>query len=295
MTRARLLITLSLALTLQVGCATGIQQTAVLPWVRGGWSFSGTDFIARDPSGTSMPVHVGSDSGRIQDIGTVTQILLAMDLPFMRASMAPALLGNNNVEFIQADLLYKHLIVDEPGRRWWLLAGLGAMILNTGVSFTTHPTQNTVIAGHNVTPDDTINYTARRDASGIYAALGAQVELTGWCHGYVEMLARLSHSESQYESITMPIGANGTTVDLTGANSNVTLDRQLQGSVTTNYTVPTFLLSVGVQFNLPSYHVTRRFVHWHAGDPAMDELPPEPETPPQEPVMPAEAVSPTAP
>ena len=168
------------------------------------------------------------------------------------------------------------------------------MILNSGVSFATHPTQNTVIAGHTFTPDDTINYVARRDSSGTYLALGAQMEITGWCHGYAEMLVRLAHVENQYESITMPIPGNSASLDITSSTANLTIDRQLQGSVQTNYNVPAFLLAIGVQFNLPSYRVTRRFVSWHAGDPAMDDAPPELEAPLPDDVTPPEAVTPTA-
>ncbi len=291
MVRLRLLALLTLLLV-QASCAAGFQQAAVLPWVRGGWTFSGTDFVVRDVAGGTMPVHIGADSGRLQDVGTVTQILLALDLPFLRASMAPAVLGNNNLEFIQADLLYKHLIIDEPGRRWWLLGGLGMMILNTGVSYTVHPTNNTVIAGRNVTPADTISYTDRRDSAGAYAVVGAQVEITGWCHAYGEAMVRLSHSESQFESITMPVSSNGAALDMTTSTTNLQIDRQLQGTVQTNYNVPAFLATVGIQFNLPSYRVTRRFIRWNAGDPAMDAAPPEQEAPQPNEVAPPDAQTP---
>lgn len=267
-----------LALLLLQSCAVGLQQAAVLPWVRGNWAFSGTDLVVRDVQGGTLPIHVGADRGSLQDIGTVTQIVIAADAPFARVSIAPALTTSNNIEFIQMDMLYKHLISEEPGRRWWLLAGLGAMILNAGVAFTTHPTQNTVIAGRAVTPNDTIDYTARRDASGAYAVIGAQTELTGWCHGYVEALVRLTHGATQHESITMPVGG-GASLDMTTSSTNLTVERTLQGTVKSDYDVPAFILAVGIQFNLPSYHVTRRFIRWHGGDPALDDAPPEPEEP----------------
>ena len=262
-------------LLLLSGCAVGVQQAMVLPWVRGNWSFSGTDFVARDATGGKMPVHVGGDSGTLNDLGTVTQLLVALDLPFLRASAAPALTTSNNVEFIQADLLYKHLIVDEPGRRWWLLGGLGLVVLNSGVAMTTHPSQSTTLGGRTVTPDDTINYTARRDTSGTYAVLGAQTEITGWCHAYGEMLIRFAHSERQTEQMEVQAGANGAALNLASPPVGVTIDRQLQGTVQSEFDAPVFLLNVGVHFNLPSYHLTRRLVSWHGGDPAMDDAVPE--------------------
>ena len=279
MTVARKLAALWLLTGALPGCAVGVQEAMVAPWLRGNWAYSGTDLVARDPAGGAMPLHVGGDSGQLRDTGTATQLLLALDLPFLRASMAPALMSDPNIEFIQAELLYKHLLVDEPGRRWWLLAGLGAIILNSGVSYSVHPSAATVLAGRKITPDDAINYTARRDATGGYAAVGAQVELTGWMHGYMELLVRLTHAESQVEQISVAAGSNGAALDLTSASSGVSLERQLTGTVHADFNVPVFLLAMGVHFNLPSYHFTRKFISWHAGDPENDEARPDPETP----------------
>lgn len=282
-------VVLLVALCVLSGCAVGLQQAAVLPWVHGGWAFSGTDLTVKDVGGGTMPVHIAADSGAVQDIGTVTQLLLAADLPFARVSIAPALMGNRNIEFIQFDMLYKHIVVEEAGRRWWLMGGIAGMILNSGVSFTSHPSNNVVLAGHTYTPDDTINYTARRDASGMYAAVGAQVELTGWCHGYIEALIRLTHSETPYELITMnPVDGNTAGLDITKSTANLTVERQLQGTVRGDLQVPAFLLAVGIQFNLPSYHVTRRFLSYQGGDPALDDAPPEPVPPPED-ATPADA------
>ncbi len=297
----RLGLLTAVAVVALTGCAVGVQQAMILPWMHGNWMYTGTNFVARDTTGAIMPINIAGDYGQVQDIGTVTQILLAMDLPFMRLSMAPALLGNNNLEFIQADMLYKHLILDEPGRRWWLLGGIAGLILNTGVSYTVHPSQNTTLNGRPVTPDDAIAYQARHDISGLYAAVGAQVELTGWCHGYGELLVRLSRSDTQYESIQLAAGSNGGALDLTNSTSTVRIDRQQQASVTTNYDVPALLVAIGVHFNLPSYHLTRRLIGWHAGDPEMDDARPEPEPMPDPEVpllqalSPAQAVSPTVP
>jgi hypothetical protein len=283
-------------LLLLSSCAAGVQQAMVLPWVRGNWSYSGTDFVARDAAGGKMPVHIGGDSGTLNDLGTVTQILLAMDLPFMRASFAPALTTSNNVEFIQADLLYKHLLIDEPGRRWWLLGGLGLVVLNSGVSLTTHPSQNTMLNGRTVTPDDTINYTARRDTTGTYAAIGAQMEITGWCHAYGELLVRLGHTEHQVEQMELQGGANGPAINLSTPPAGLTVDRQLQATVQSEFDAPVILLNVGVHFNLPSYRIVRHVVRWQSGDPALDDALPElPEdvTPGQQ-ATPGEEATPTA-
>ena len=264
------------------GCAAGVQQTAVLPWVQGTWRTAGSDLVVRDTTGATLPVHLGADHAAIS-MATATQILLALDLPFMRLSMAPSILGRNDLEFIQADMLYKHLVVDQPGRRWWLLGGLGVTILNSGVSVSSSPTTAGTFAGKSVTPSDTVNYSLRRDATGAYAAIGAQVEIFGWMHGYAELLLRLTHSEKDYESLTVSAGKD--TVNLLASGTGLNVARSLVGAINTDYTVPAVMLAVGVQFNLPSYRTVRRFVSWHAGNPAMDEAPVDPPqalTPPDE-------------
>lgn len=264
------------ALTAVAGCAVGVQQAAVLPWVQGNWRTTGADLVVRDPAtGSTLPVHVGTESGAIS-LATATQIMLALDLPFMRLSAAPAILGRNDLEFIQADVLYKHLIIDEPGRRWWLLGGLGVTILNSGYAYTSSAGAGGSFAGKTVAPTDTVNYSVRKDASGAYAALGAQVELLSWLHGYAELLLRLTHTEKEYESLTVTAGNE--TLNLLSKDANLTIDRTLAGGVTTDYTVPAVMLAIGVQFNLPSYRFTRRFVSWHAGKPENDEAPTLPES-----------------
>ncbi len=292
MARGRRLLT-ALVLLAQAGCAVGVQQAMILPWMHGNWMYTGTKFVARDTAGATMPIGIAGDSGDVQSFGTATQILLAVDTPFARVSIAPALLGNANVELVQLEALYKHLIFEEPGRRWWLLAGLSMLALNTGVAYTTHPSANVTLNGRKITTDDVVDYTARHDISGLYAELGVQTELTGWCHGYFEVLVRLSRSDSQVETMSVLSGDNGGVVNLSTPAAGLTIDRQLQGSVTTNYDVPGLLMAVGIHFNLPSYHVTRRFVSWHGGDPALDDAPPEPELPAD--VSPAHAATPTAP
>ena len=188
--------------------------------------------------------------------------------------------------------MYKHLIIDQPGRRWWLLGGLGVTILNSGLSVSSAPTTAGTFASKAVTTSDTVNYTLRRDATGAYAALGAQVEIFGWMHGYVELLLRLTHSEKDYESLTVSAGKDSVNLLATGTGLNVS--RSLVGAVTTDYTVPAVMLAVGVQFNLPSYRTVRRFVSWHAGDPAMDDAPVDAPVDAPQAITPPDAATPTA-
>lgn len=273
----RRVLALGLLLTLNA-CAVGLQQSVALPFVHGNWTYSGTDAVVSDPvSGGTLPIHVGAESGQL-DLNTMTQILLALDLPFLRMSMAPALLGRNDIEYIQADFLYKHLMIEQPGRRWWLLAGLGAVILNSGLKTTLSPTRTATISGQTLTPNDTVNYEARHNASGGYLAVGAQAELTGWLHFYAELLMRFSHSESQSETANIVTGQN--TLNL--LQSSLHWERTKTGVTTADYTTPVVLLAVGVHFSLPSYHLVRRLISWHGGNPALDDAPPslpEPVTP----------------
>ena len=257
------------------GCAIGVQQAVFAPGIHGSWAFSGVDRTLQGPAGAAtplnIPLHANADGGNVERILSPTQVVLALDLPFARVSIAPALLGRDDLELIQFDMLYKHLWIDEPAERWWLLGGFSAVIFNAGLSTTQplHLSEAVRVDGHSYGSGATLNYTARRDASALYATLGAQRELTGWCHAFVELLVRLSAGSSSVETATLQ--DSGSSTDIFPNAHGFTSTTQRTGQVTANFELPWVVLAVGLHFDFPSYHFVRRLVHLGAGKAAFDQ------------------------
>ncbi len=271
----RLLAILAILACLSLcSCAIGLQQSVLAPGVQGSWAFSGVDRTlvgSGANASTQIPLQLGPDGGTVDRILSPTSLLLALDLPFARLSIAPALLGRDDLELIQFDMLYKHLLIDEPGERWWLLGGLSSVILNSGLSLQqpAHLTGPISVGGHTYDTATTVNYTARRDASAIYAALGAQRELTGWCHAYIELLVRMAESTSHVE--TAALQSSGSTTDIFPNANGFTSQTVRAGQVNANLELPWVVLTVGVHFNLPSYHFVRRLIRFGAGKAINDQ------------------------
>jgi len=239
------------------------------PAVHGSWAYSGADRTLTGPAGSAAPAtisqHESPDSGAVDRIFSPTSLLLALDLPFARLSIAPALLGRDDLELIQFDMLYKHLWLDDPGERWWLLGGFSAVILNSGLAHrqSLHLSDPIRVGGHTYDSSATLAYTARRDASAMYATLGAQREWTGWCHVYAELLVRFSTNSSSMESAALE--DSGASTDIFPNANGFTAQTNQPGRVDASLELPWVVVTVGVHFNLPSYHFTRRVIRFGAG------------------------------
>jgi hypothetical protein len=289
----RLTLALPLLLCL-TGCTLGLQQSMLVPPVQGTWHFSGVDLTAGAEADTGEPlafdVQMPGDSGRIDSVRTATQLMLGLDVPFARASVAVAVDNDPNLDLIEMNLLYKHeLFGDDPTWQWMGGLTLGILESRVETSQSLVLTDPITVDGLVVRNGDVVRYQAADMRTGFYATFGIERELADWLHIYVQLNALLTESADRGEDLTL------TTHDDSG-NEDQTLhlltDNRFQvnaresGSMSSTIEMPAFTGLVGISVTWPTFSSLKRRpadVQYRNPSPYMDTPPAYPSPQPYAP------------
>lgn len=267
------------------GCTMGLQQATIMPPISGSWQFSGVDMTVHPPAdraGKSTPLDVSLNADHdTATFSSVTQLSFGFDLPWARMVIAPALIGRNDLEFIQLDLLYKHLLPTESRYKWRLLAGFSFLFLNAGVTRSQALTLAQPIALDKmiVRSGDTVTYSNLHTSSAWNATVGIEAEIFEWLHGFLQTSFRISDSNSSNETLTLTVNDSGQ-VDSNGRSQAATVnlltdsrfatDVRQAGHVDSSLHVPPFTALLGLSVTWPTFGNIKRLFGFR------DEQPPAP-------------------
>ncbi len=291
-------------------CTMGLQQAAIMPPISGSWQFSGVDMTVHPPpdrAGKSSPLDVSLNADHdTATFSSVTQLSLGFDLPWARMVIAPALVGRDDLEFIQLDLLYKHLLPTDSRYKWRLLAGFSFLFLNAGVTRSQALTLAQPIALDKMTvrTGDTVTYTNLHTSSAWNATVGVEAEIFEWLHVFLQTSFRMTESNSSNESLTLSVNDSGQ-IDSNGRSQAATVnlltdsrfatDVRQPGRVDSSLHVPPFTALLGLGVTWPTFGNFKRLFGFGAepapAPPALerplpeqpeDAPPPQPQPPPRD-------------
>jgi len=265
------------------GCTLGLQKMAIIPPISGSWQFSGVDMAVHPPAdraGKSTPLDVSLNADHdTATFSSVTQLSLGFDLPWARVVIAPALIGRTDLEFIQLDLLYKHLLPTDSRYTWRLLAGFSFLFLNAGVT-RSQPlalTEPIVLDKMVVRSGDTVTYTNLHTSSAWNATVGVEAEIFEWLHAFLQTSFRMSESNTSNETLTLAVNDSGQ-VDSNGraqaatvnllTDSRFATDVRQAGHVDSSLHVPPFTAVLGLSVTWPTFGNIKRLFGFRDEQPA---------------------------
>lgn len=257
------------------GCAFGVQQVVVVPPIGGTWQFSGTEHTVTTPPGVngkpaSFSVQADPRQGRLAAVQSATQIALSVDLPWARLGISPAITGDERLDYIQLDLLYKHAIDGQDPARWRALAGLTYAIVEAREFFekTLELPEPVVVGGAVIRTGDTFRYEANEFVSGWMLTGGLEYEIMPWCHAYLQMSAGLGRGTKERGEDLQIIARDGSTFDDQGnretetfhllSNSQFDVTTKQQGVFRSEVGLPPFSALLGISVTFPPYNWYRR-------------------------------------